>query len=121
MRQMHVFTSGSSNTVLLSYTDLRETFDAEAGLDKAWMSMMSAELNGEAPHRYDGVFYAGSSLAFFATAAYLSKQLRRKQLKKELRQEEETLYDDDDDFEAVKPIPPEPWQYAETRLAEQIA
>lgn len=121
MRQMHVFTSGSSNSVLLSYTDFRETFDAEGGLDKAWMAMMSAEIKGEAPERYDGVLYAGSSLAFMATAAYLSKQLRRKQLKEELRQEEESLFDDDDDYELQKLAGKESWQYAETRLAGQIA
>ncbi|RYZ59009.1 MAG: hypothetical protein EOP07_05395 [Proteobacteria bacterium] len=121
MRQMHVFTSGSSNSVLLTYTDFRETFDAEGGLDKAWMSMMSAEVKGDAPKRYDGVFYAASSLAFMATGAYLSKQLRRKQLKAELRQEEESLFDDDDDFELQRPAGKEPWPFAETELAGRIA
>ena len=130
MRQMHVFTSGSKNSVLLTYTDLKESFEREGSLDRVWASMMSAELSGEAPHRYDGVFYAGSGLAFMVTAAFLSKQLRRRQSKIALRSEDEKLFietDDDDEFERVKPFAPEnsdesyDWQVAETRFAGQIA
>lgn len=127
MRQMHVFTSGSKDSVLLTYTDLKESFEAEGTMDQVWESMMSAELSGEAPHRYDGVFYALSGLAFLVTAAFLSKQLRRREMKMTLRSEDAKLFDDDDEFEIVKHAVPEKgrgsydWQVAETRFAGQTA
>ena len=121
MRQMHIFTSASSNSVLLTYTDLQDSFEAEGAMDKVWGSMMSAELSGEAPRRYDGLMYSLSGMTFVGSAAFLSKQLRRRQSKAALRDAEDSLFEDDEEYEVEKRAVTEPWQIAETRFAEQIA
>lgn len=134
MRQMHIFTSGSEHTVLLTFTDLQDSFEAEGALNKAWVSMMSADLKGEAPHRYDGLMYSGSGLALIVTAAFFSKQLRRRYQQQALKEEENALFDldldddEDDEFEVNKHMRTqlaasgtEDWQFAETRYAGQIA
>lgn len=134
MRQMHIFTSGSEQTVLLSFTDLQESFEADGALNKAWVSMMSAELAGHAPHRYDGLMYSGSSLALIVSAAFFSKQLRRRQQRRVLKEEENALFEGDDADEQDDEFlvndetktqhaqgAPEDWQIAETRYAGQIA
>ncbi len=133
MRQMHIFTSGSDRNVLLSFTDLQEAFEVDGALNRAWVSMMSAELSGEAPNRYDGLLYSGSSLALIVTAAFFSKQLRRRQQSQSLRAEEFALFEDDveemdDEFQRVViertkigGSGAEDWQIAETRYAGQIA
>ncbi len=122
MRQMHVFTSGSSNSVLISYTDMQDLFEAEGGLDQAWGSMMSAQLQGHAPERFDGLIYSGSGLAFLMTAAFLSKQLRRRKSKIDLMAEEDSMFEEDDDFETVK-SPPQAtnWQQDETQYAARFS
>lgn len=133
MRQMHIFTSGSERNVLLSFTDLQETFEADGALNKAWVAMMSAELKGEAPHRFDGLMYSGSSLALIVTAAFFSKQLRRQAMQKRMQQAENALFDDedldqDDEFELSDYVRTQlaasetgDWQFAETQYAGRIA
>ncbi len=137
MRQMHIYTSGSEHTVLLSFTDLEDSFEIDGALNRAWTTMMSAEIAGVAPHRYDGLMYSGTGLALLVTAAFFSKQLRRRYQKEALRAEENALFafdehdennDDDDEF-ALNFAPRtklaseevEDWQLAETRYAGQIA
>ncbi len=134
MRQMHIYTSGSEHTVLLSFTDIEDSFEADGALNKAWTTMMSAEIAGEAPHRYDGLMYSGTGLALIVSAAFFSKQLRRRYQRDALRAEENALFtfdeneEDDDEFAMnigakteVARTGPEDWQIAETRYAGQIA
>jgi len=121
MRQMHIFTSGDRNSALLTYTDLQESFEAVGGLDKAWASMMSAELSGSAPHRFEGLLYTSSGLAFFVGAAFLSKVLRRRKWKADLVEEEDLMFDDDDSYEAVKRPRVRSRDLPETHYAEQLA
>jgi hypothetical protein len=133
MRQMHIFTSGADYTALLSFTDLQEAFEADGALNSAWTSMMSAELSGVAPHRYEGLLYSGAGLTLMASAAFFSKRMRRHQQLRQLQAEENALFEDEKNEleEAVEETVKravayghrsgEDWAIAETRYAGQIA
>jgi len=55
MMQMHILVSGDAKQFLLSYSDLATEFSKQpnAGYDSAWSSMVSLEVQGLAPKRFE--------------------------------------------------------------------
>jgi hypothetical protein len=85
MSQMHIFLSGSKKSALLTYTDLT----------LAWNAMLSTELEGTAPKRYEELVYTGSALGLVLVSGFLVVMLRRRSAHKMYEVEEERLYRDD--------------------------
>ncbi|WP_141735378.1 hypothetical protein [Oligoflexus tunisiensis] len=96
MSQMHIFISGSKNSALLTYTDLTDAFqNNEEAMTQAWNAMISAELEGVAPKRYEELLYTGSALGLMLVSGFLVVLLRRRSAHKMYEVEEERLYRDD--------------------------
>lgn len=101
LTQMHVFVSGSEKSVLLTYTDLTEGF--EQRLTDAWDAMVSVDVAGEAPKRFDGYkeIAAGAVALVLAILAFLGiRRLRFRSMLNEFEtedQSEQAWYDDDAD------------------------
>ncbi len=96
MSQMHIFLSGSKNSALLTYTDLADAFQAnDEAMGLAWNAMLSTELNGVAPRRYEDVIYIASGLGLFFVASCLVLILRRRSAHRRYEGAEEDLYRDD--------------------------
>lgn len=61
MMQMHVLVSGDSKQFLLTYTDLAEEFAKQnATYNAAWNAMVSVEVSGLAPKRFEKAIRYGS-------------------------------------------------------------
>jgi hypothetical protein len=101
LTQMHVFVSGSEKSVLLTYTDLTEGF--EERMTDAWNAMISVNVAGEAPKRFESLKEIGAGiLAFFLTVlAFLGlRRIRFRSMLKEFEtedQSEQSWYADDGD------------------------
>jgi len=96
MSQMHIFLSGSKNSALLTYTDLADAFqNDEEAMTAAWNAMLSTELQGTAPKRYEELVYTGSALGLMLVSGFLVVLLRRRSAHKMYEVEEEKLYRDD--------------------------
>ncbi len=96
MSQMHIFLSGSKNSALLTYTDLTDAFqNNEEAMTLAWNAMLSTELEGIAPKRYEDLIYTGSALGLVLVSGFLVVLLRRRSAHKMYEVEEERLYRDD--------------------------
>jgi hypothetical protein len=96
MSQMHIFISGAKNSALLTYTDLTDAFqNNEEAMTEAWNAMISAELEGVAPKRYEDLIYTGSALGLVLVSGLLVLLLRRRSAHKMYEVEEERLYRDD--------------------------
>lgn len=95
MMQMHILISGSEKQFLLSYTDLADRFsDATNGFyEKAWASMVSTEVTGQAPNRMEEYYkygaFAGGCL-MFGLVGYL---FRRKAAKHDFSSDADALMD----------------------------
>lgn len=93
MSQMHIFLSGSENSVLLTYTDLADAFqNDEQAMTLAWNAMLSTELKGKAPKRYEDLVYMISGFGLFGVAAISAIFLRRRSMKRFFIDTEERLY-----------------------------
>ncbi len=56
LAQMHVLVSGKEKQYMMTYTDLADRFQgADGAFEKAWNSMVSIEVDGVAPSRFDEV------------------------------------------------------------------
>lgn len=125
MRQMHIFTSGSEFSALITYTDLQDSFEAPGAIDKVWGPMMSVEISGQAPRRFEGLMYSLSGVGFVMSAVFLGKRLRRRSSKAHFQKIEDALFDEDegleDDFEVEKKSKPNVCLMAETLYAGRIA
>lgn len=96
MSQMHIFLSGSKNSTLLTYTDLADAFqNDEEAMTTAWNAMLSTELVGNAPKRYQSLVYTGLALGLMLLSGFLLGLLRRLSAHKMYQVEEEKLYRDD--------------------------
>jgi hypothetical protein len=96
MSQMHIFISGSKNSALLTYTDLTDAFqNNEEAMTLAWNAMLSTDLEGIAPKRYEDLLYTGSALGLMLVSGFLVVLLRRRSAHKMYEVEEERLYRDD--------------------------
>lgn len=96
MSQMHVFISGSKNSALLTYTDLADAFQSnEDAMTLAWNAMLSTELTGTAPRRYQDLMGLGSAIGLVLVAGCLVLLLRRRSAHRMYEGEEEKLYRDD--------------------------
>jgi len=96
MSQMHIFLSGSKNSALLTYTDLADSFQSnEEAMTQAWNAMLSTDLEGLAPKRYEDMIYGGAAAGVFLVAACLVLILRRRSAHRMYEVEEEKLYRDD--------------------------
>jgi hypothetical protein len=96
MSQMHIFLSGSKNSTLLTYTDLADAFqNDEEAMATAWNAMLSTELVGTAPKRYEDLVYTGLALGLMLVFGFLLVLLRRLAAHKMYEVEEEKLYRDD--------------------------
>lgn len=61
MSQMHVIVSGEGNRFLLTYTDMTSTFQSdEESFAKAWETISTIEVDGDAPIRYEDLKLYGS-------------------------------------------------------------
>ncbi|MCX6129008.1 MAG: hypothetical protein NTX25_08075 [Proteobacteria bacterium] len=90
---MHIFLSGSENSVLLTYTDLADAFqNDEQAMTLAWNAMLSTELKGKAPKRYEDLVYMISGFGLFGVAAISAIFLRRRSMKRFFIDTEERLY-----------------------------
>jgi hypothetical protein len=96
MSQMHIFLSGSKNSALLTYTDLADSFqNNEEAMTLAWNAMLSTELQGTAPKRYEDMLYTGSALGLILVSGFMVLMLRRRSAHKMYEDAEERLYRDD--------------------------
>jgi hypothetical protein len=96
MSQMHIFLSGSKKSALLTYTDLADAFqNNEEAMTLAWNAMLSTELEGTAPKRFEELVYTGSALGLVLVSGFLVFMLRRRSAHKMYEVEEERLYRDD--------------------------
>lgn len=100
MSQMHIFLSGEKESALLTYTQLEADFGAEEAMEEIWTSMMSAELQGEAPYRYSGAVQAG---VFAGTLTLLSSLLHllRRRRQGRLVDDAERSLDEDDEMDSA--------------------
>ncbi len=82
MMQMHVLVSGVEKQFLMTYTDFANKFTkTDSGFDSAWKSMMSIQVSGDAPQRYEdliryGAIGGGLSLLLLAFGLIRSRQAR---------------------------------------------
>ncbi len=96
MSQMHILVSGDKNNALLTYTDLTEAFQKdEAAMAQAWNAMLSINLAGKAPRRYENLIPIGVGLALSLIAGISLVLLRRRNARRFIDAEEENLYSDD--------------------------
>jgi|GEM_PF-6870724 hypothetical protein len=96
MSQMHIVMSGAKNSVLLTYTDLADEFQKnEAAMNLAWSAMMSVDMIGQAPERYEGVIQAAAGLGVVLVAGGMLLLLRRRAAKRLYSDAEDRIYRDD--------------------------
>lgn len=101
LTQMHVFVSGSEKSVLLTYTDLTDGF--EERMTDAWNAMISVDVAGEAPKRFEAFkeIGAGIFVFFLLVLSFLGlRRLRFRSMLKEFEtedQSEQSWYADDGD------------------------
>ncbi len=123
MRQMHVFTSGATQSALLTFTDLGPVFETAGKLDAPWKSLMSAELQGSSPNRYAPLIWAGSGLAALWLAAFLGNLYRRRQARLRLLAEDDSDFDESEESQDDEKLlissagENRDWQYADTVYA----
>lgn len=102
LTQMHVLVAGEKNRVLLTYTDLSERF--EENLDPAWQSLMSIEIVGQAPTRFEQVPIWLSIPVLILLVLLVLVWRRRRRMKKLLRDVDQD-FAEDVDFETKKTSP----------------
>ncbi len=97
MNQMHIYTAGAKKGVLLTYTDLAEEFQKnEAASTAAWNSMMSIELEGKAPQRFEKFIPLLAATGVFLCLAALLIFFRRRRNRRFFESAEHGLYADDE-------------------------
>ncbi len=84
MTQMHVLVSGQNNRFLLTYTDLSSEFEAnQEAYQKAWTTMSTIQVIGDAPVRYaDLKVYGGIAAGFAFLVGFLMFYRRRRAMTK---------------------------------------
>ncbi len=89
--QLHVFVSGSRQSVLMTYSDLSQRFEQnKEAFTAAWNSLMSLKIEGKAPNRFS-IFlgYLGFGLLLALVLGAIS--MRRKAMAKKLYDQAEDI------------------------------
>jgi hypothetical protein len=106
MMQMHILISGEEKQFLMTYTDLAERFSEEAMFNKAWQSMVSAEVQGIAPKRYAGfIKYGALGGIFFMSVAVFGFVRSRKARRGYMVDANESIYNEDATWDEEKSVP----------------
>lgn len=97
MMQMHVLVSGQAKQFLMTYTDLAERFSDknDGSFDKAWSTIVSAEVTGATPNRYDSYMRYGAGVGGVALLALALFLIRRRSTRFDFGSEADALLDDD--------------------------
>ena len=103
MMQMHVLVSGQAKQFLMTYTDLEDRFRGQgpAGYETAWQSMMSLEVTGNAPKRYENLIRYGSVGGGVLFLFVIIGTVRRRSATKDYLKDADVIYRDDEDVSAV--------------------
>lgn len=98
MMQMHVLVSGQSKQFLLTYTDLAERFSdqKDGSFDKAWNSIVSIEVTGVSPNRYDAYMRYGAGAGGFALLCFALFLMRRRATHFDYSSEADSMIEESD-------------------------
>ncbi|NRA64034.1 MAG: hypothetical protein HRU19_06090 [Pseudobacteriovorax sp.] len=97
LTQLHVYVSGSSQNVLLTYTDLTDKFDAESEtFAQAWNALTSIQVEGVPEPRFQKLILIGSVSGGLFLLILLVSMIRYYRAKKAYESEEDVLFSDDD-------------------------
>lgn len=80
MMELHILTSNTEGHFVLIYTDIAENFVTDEGkkhLDIAYESMISTEIEGEQPTRFDFVYTVLGGIAILVGIAFLFLFIRK--------------------------------------------
>lgn len=91
MMQMHILVSGLNRQFLLTYTDLASNFQNTQAFEQAWNSMVSIEVTGPAPKRYQELIRYGSLAGGAILLLLIALGIKRRSTKK--------LFDMEDDLD----------------------
>lgn len=97
MMQMHVLVSGSTKQYLLTYTDIAETFSTSEHFNLAWNAIISMNVIGNPPKRYQNyVYYAG--IAIIGLILVFLRIMRSRKAKYDYSNEADIIYRNDEDI-----------------------
>lgn len=105
MTQMHVLVSGAEKHVLMTYTDLASEFSKPgSGFDKAWSSIASIEVPGNAPSRYLETMLVSSAAGLLFSLIGTGLYVRRRRELKSYMEFSDEIYKDDHGLSNVSMI-----------------
>lgn len=98
MMQMHVLVSGQAKQFLLTYTDMADRFSdqKDGSYEAAWNSIVSIEVTGASPNRYEAYMRYGAGVGGFLMLGLALLLIRRRATRFDYGSEADAMIEADD-------------------------
>lgn len=102
MMQMHVLVSGQAKQFLLTYTDMADRFSdqKDGSYEAAWNSIVSVEVTGASPNRYEAYMRYGAGAGGFLMLCIALLLIRRRATRVDYGSEADSMIEEDDGMTA---------------------